>query len=97
VANLTETCDPENKFQLINKVQVEPNTTEDVAMLVEALPDLKDRTDVKRIDTDGGYGSPDVDEAMRKAKVVQIQTAIRGRKPSEEKLGLDLRFRLGDR
>ena len=89
VANLTETCDPENKFQLINKVQVEPNTTEDADMLKQALPDLKDRTDVKRIDTDGGYGSPDVDEAMRKAKVVQIQTAIRGRKPSEEKLGLE--------
>jgi len=89
VANLTETCDPDNDFQLINKVQVEPNTTEDADMLKQALPDLKERTGVKRIDTDGGYGSPDVDEAMRKAKVEQIQTAIRGRKPSEEKLGLE--------
>jgi len=89
VANLTETCDPENKFQLINKVQVEPNTTEDADMLKQALPDLKDRTDVKRINTDGGYGSPDVDEAMQEAKVEQIQTAIRGRKPAEEKLGLE--------
>ena len=89
VANLTETCDPENKFQLINKVQVEPNNTEDADMLKEALPDLKERTDVKQICTDGGYGSPDVDEAMREAKVEQIQTAIRGRKPAEEKLGLE--------
>jgi len=89
VANLTETCDPENKFQLINKVQVEPNTAEDADMLKQALPGLKERTGVKRIDTDGGYGSPDVDEAMRKANVEQIQTAIRGRKPSEEKLGLE--------
>ncbi|MFV2045447.1 MAG: transposase, partial [Anaerolineales bacterium] len=88
-ANLTETCDPENKFQLINKVQVEPNNIEDADMLKEALPDLKERTDVKQIYTDGGYGSPDVDEAMRKAKVEQIQTAIRGRKPAEEKLGLE--------
>ncbi len=88
-ANLTETCDPENKFQLINKVQVEPNNVEDADMLEEALPDLKERTDVKQIYTDGGYGSPDVDEAMRKAKVEQIQTAIRGRKPAEEKLGLE--------
>jgi len=89
VANLTETCDPENKFQLINKVQVEPNNIEDADMLEEALPDLKERTDVKQIYTDGGYGSSDVDEAMRKAKVEQIQTAIRGRKPAEEKLGLE--------
>jgi hypothetical protein len=89
VANMTETCDPDNDFQLINKVQVEPNTTEDAAMLKEALPDLKERTDVEQIHTDGGYGSPDVDEAMWKAKVEQIQTAIRGRKAAEEKLGLE--------
>jgi hypothetical protein len=89
VANLTETCDPKNKFQLINKVQVEPNNTEDADMLEEVLPDLKDRTGVDQIHTDGGYGSPDVDKAMRKANVEQIQTAIRGRKPSEEKLGLE--------
>ena len=89
VANLAETCDPDNEFQLINKVQVESNTTEDAAMLVQVLPDLKERTDVEQIHTDGGYGSPDVDKAMRKAKVEQIQTAIRGRKPSEEKLGLE--------
>lgn len=89
VANLTETCDPDNDFQLINKVQVEPNTTEDADMLEQALPGLKDRTGVDQIHTDGGYGSPDVDKAMRKANVEQIQTAIRGRKPSEEKLGLE--------
>jgi len=89
VANLTETCDPKNKFQLINKVQVEPNNTEDADMLEQVLLDLKDRMDVDQIHTDAGYGSPDVDEAMRKAKVEQIQTAIRGRKPSEEKLGLE--------
>lgn len=89
VANLTETCDPENKFQLINKVQVEPNNTEDAAMLKEALPELKERTGVEEIHTDGAYGSADVDEGMRQAKVEQIQTAIRGRKPPEEKLGLE--------
>jgi len=89
VANLTETCDPENKFQLINKVQVEPNNVDDAKMLKQALPDLKERTDVEQINTDGGYGSPDVDEVMRKANVEQIQTAIRGRRPPEEKLGLE--------
>jgi hypothetical protein len=89
VANLTETCDPKNKFQLINKVQVEPNNTEDADMLEQVLPDLKERTGVDQIHTDGGYGSSDVDKAMRKANVEQIQTAIRGRKPSEEKLGLE--------
>jgi len=89
LANLTETCDPANEFQLINKVQVEPNNIEDADMLVEALPELTERTDVEQIYTDGGYGSPIVDEDMREAKVEQIQTAIRGRKPASEKLNLE--------
>ena len=40
-ANLTETCDPENDLQLIVKVQVESNNTDDAAMLDEVLPELK--------------------------------------------------------
>jgi len=32
---------------------------------------------------------PDVDKTMRKLGVEQVQNAIRGRKPSEEKLGLE--------
>ncbi|MDP3184299.1 MAG: transposase, partial [Anaerolineales bacterium] len=49
VANLSETCDPENPsadsdhppLQLITKVQIAPNTTDDSQLLAEALPDLK--------------------------------------------------------
>ena len=89
VANVTETCHPENEFQLIVKVQTESNNTDDAAMLDEALPELKERTDVDEMYTDGGYNSPTVDETMREHGVEQIQTAIRGRQPSEEKLGLD--------
>ena len=89
VANVTETCDPDNAFQLIVKMQTEPNNTDDAAMLAEALPGLTERMEVDQMDTDGGYNSPAVDTAMREHQVVQIQTAIRGRKPAEEKLGLD--------
>ena len=89
VVNLAETCDPQNGFQLIVKVQTESNNTDDATMLDEALPDLKERTDVEQMHTDGGYNSPDVDEAMRKNHIEQIQTAIRGRNPAADKLGLD--------
>jgi len=89
VANVTETCHPENPFQLIVQVQTESNNTDDAAMLTAALPSLKERTDVDEMNTDGGYNSPDVDDVMRTQQVTQIQTAIRGRKPSEEKLGLE--------
>lgn len=89
VANVTETCNPENELQLVVKVQTEPNNTDDAAMLNEALPGLKERTDVDEMYTDGGYNSPDVDETMREWSIAQVQTAIRGRKPSAEKLSLD--------
>lgn len=89
VTNVTETCHPENPFQLIVKVQTEPNNTDDAAMLAEALPSLKKRTDVDEMNTDGGYNSPEVDEVMREHQVHQIQTAIRGRQPAEEKLSLE--------
>ena len=89
VANIAETCDPSNPFQVITKVQTESNNTDDAAMLNEALPEIKARMDVDEMTTDGGYNSPDVDATMRTHKVKQVQTAIRGRKPSEEKLGLD--------
>lgn len=89
VANVAETCNPENEFQLIVKVQTESNNTDDAAMLDEALPELKERTGVEKVYTDGGYNSSAVDDTMREQEVEQIQTAIRGRKPSEEKLSMD--------
>ena len=89
VGNLTETCDPENDFQLIVKVQVEPNTTDDAKMLDEALPELKERTDVDEMHTDGGYSSEDVDDTMADLEVDQVQTAIQGAKPDPESLGLE--------
>lgn len=88
VANLTETCDPENQVQLITKVQVAPNNVDDTQLLAEALPELKERTDLATLYTDGGYGSPEMDDMLREKAVLQIQTAIRGRKPSIEKLHL---------
>lgn len=89
VANLTETCHPENPFQLIVDLQTEPNTTDDAAMLAERLPSLKKRTGVDEMHTDGGYNSPEVDQVMRQQQVEQVQTAIRGRQPDPDKLNLD--------
>jgi len=88
VANITETCDPENDLQLLTKVQVAPNNIDDTKLLAEALPELKERTDLDTLYTDGGYGSPEMDESLAEEGVEQIQTAIRGQKPSSEKLHL---------
>jgi hypothetical protein len=88
VANLAETCHPENPFQLIMDLHSQPNTTDDAAMLAERLPHLKERTGVDQMHTDGGYNSPQVDQVMRHYQVEQVQTAIRGRQPNPDKLNL---------
>jgi hypothetical protein len=75
-------------LQLITKTQTAANRTEDTDLLVEALPNLKERTDRETLYTDGGYGNPDADQTLQDNRVKQIQTAIRGRNPSTEKLNL---------
>jgi hypothetical protein len=88
VANVTETCDPENELQLITKVQVAPNNVDDGQLLADALPNLKERTAVDTMLTDGGYGSQVSDTALQEQEVQLIQTAIRGRSPDPEKVHL---------
>jgi hypothetical protein len=86
VANVTETCDPDNPFQLIVLTQTAPNTTEDTTLLCEALPALTARTEVHILDTDGGFGGRDVDAALRPHGIIQIQSAFRGQSPDPDRL-----------
>jgi len=88
VANITETCDPENEIQLITKVQVAPNNVDDGQLLAEALPNLKERTDLNTLVTDGGFGSEVSDAALQEQEVRLIQTAIRGAPPDPDKFCL---------
>ena len=104
-ANLPETCDPENPFQLITEdcaegatfTQTAPNSRADSQLLAEALPNPKDRTDLKTLHSDGGFGGPQADVALQEQKVEVVQTAIRGRQPNPEKLHLaDFDIKLDD-
>jgi len=88
VANVTETCDPENPLQLITKVQVAANNRDDADLLAAALPDLKERTAVETLYTDGGFGSPAADEECARQRVEQIQTGLRGAVPDPTHLSL---------
>jgi len=97
VANVAETCDPENSLQLITKVQTAPNSIDDSQLLAEALPNLKERTNLNKIITDGGHGGPEADAVLQNQHVEHIQTAIRGRNPSPDKLHLsDFIIKLND-
>lgn len=83
VANITETSHQKNDFQLILKVQVAPNTTDDAKMLAEIVPELKSKHGLELMNADGAYGSPDVDKVMLDNNVELYQTALRGRQPKE--------------
>jgi hypothetical protein len=88
VVNVTETCNPENELQLITQVQTAPNNQEDTSLLIDALPALARRTDLKQLFTDGAYGSPAVDQALGQQAVELIQSAIRGTHLAAGKLHL---------
>ena len=93
VANVTETCDPENEVQLITKIQVAPNNVADSHLLQEALPNLKQRTQLEILHTDGAYPSPANDEELPKQGVQLVQTGIRGNKPDPHRFNLtDFQF-----
>jgi hypothetical protein len=87
-ANLSQTCDPENKLQLITNVQVATNNIDDADLLAQALPELKERTKLETLYADGGYGSPAADEQLVEHKVELIQSGIRGRAPAADQLSL---------
>jgi hypothetical protein len=87
-ANVTETCDPDNPLQLVTKVQTAANHTDDSQLLAEALPNLKERTQVETLFTDGGHGGPKADKVLQEQQVEHIQTAIRGRTPRDDRFHL---------
>jgi len=88
VANVTETCDADNPFQLVVQVQTAPNTTQDATLLVEALPQLKARTGVHVLYNDAAYCGPLVDPVLREHQVEQVPTAFVGKPPNPNKLSL---------
>lgn len=81
VANLTETCSEENPLQLITQVQVQPNRISDNELLKSGVPELKQRMELEKLVTDGGYTGPSTDQVLRTQGVEQITTGLVGALP----------------
>ena len=81
VANVAETCHPDNPVQLIDQVQVAANQVSDIELLKAGVGVLKERTGVDTLVTDGGYVSPTVDEVLREQGIRQITTGLTGALP----------------
>jgi hypothetical protein len=67
---------------------VASNTTEDSQLLNAALPNLKERTDLETLITDGAYPSEPNDKDLRTAAVRLIQTGMRGHPPDPARFHL---------
>ena len=83
--SVTETCNPENKLNLITDISVTPNNVDDSKILNKRLDIIKEKTpDIAELHTDGGYGSSPNDEKCAEMGIMQIQTAIRGKEAAIE-------------
>jgi hypothetical protein len=88
-ANLSETCDQENGLQLITRVNVAPNTTDDQHFLAEDIKNLKGREGIDQLYTDAGYTGDTAAKATEKHQVKQYVSAIKGRKKDKNGLYLE--------
>lgn len=88
VANMSETCDPENKVQSITDVQMAPNQTDDAQLLSRSLDNQAERgIEVEKVTTDGGYTGPTAEEACEKHEVELRATHMRGGVSAADSLG----------
>jgi hypothetical protein len=88
-ANLAETCDKENDLQLITRMNVAPNTTDDQHFLAEDIENLKEREGIDELYTDAGYTGETAATATEKHQVKQHVSAIKGRKTDKNALHLE--------
>ena len=89
VANITETCDPDNELQLVTALSVQSNVTDDQKLLAEDVARLSERTDIKEVITDAGYTGSTAAEALESHQIKQKISAIKGRKKQKDTLGLE--------
>ena len=81
VANVTETADPENEFNLITDICVENNNVNDNTIIAKQIDELKQKTpDLEELHADGAYGGQESDQKMIDNDVTLVTTACTGRK-----------------
>jgi hypothetical protein len=88
VVNVSETAEPDNPVQLLTDVQVEPNQTDDVCLMEQALAGQQERgIEVERVTTDGGFTGPTGEAVCEEHEVELRATHMRGDKSSDQQWG----------
>ena len=82
---IAETCSPDNELQIITDVIVEENNIDDSKILEDNFEEiLGDETE--EIIADGAYSNKNVQEKLSTSGKDIVTTAIRGRKPDNDKV-----------
>ena len=84
ITNLSETCADENPVQLIVDYVVEENAKGDTDMLEERIGEIKERTGLNELNTDGGYFDGNVEAASRDNDVKLNYTNMTGSEPNPD-------------
>ena len=88
ILNIAESCDPKNPVQLLTDISVHTNNTADDTILPERISELKERTGVEQMITDGGYSGEKAESACQQESVTLIPTEVKGRKLAEDEISL---------
>lgn len=94
ILNIAETCHPDNPLQLLTDISVYTNNTPDDTILTERLPQIKERTGLEQMITDGGYSGEKAESACQQEAVTLIPTEVKGRKLAEDEIAL-AQFQIG--
>jgi hypothetical protein len=86
--NIAETCHPDNKVQMLTDISVYTNNTADETILIERIPQIKARTGLEQMITDGGFSGEKAETACQEESVTLIPTEVKGRKLAEDEISL---------
>jgi hypothetical protein len=88
ILNIAETCHPDNPLQLLTDISLHTNNTTDETILIKRIADLKERTGLDQLITDGGYSGEKAESACQKESVTLVPTEVKGRKLAEAEIAL---------
>jgi hypothetical protein len=78
--SVSETCDPENKIQLLTDISNNDNNKTDDKIAAERVKKRKEQTGLEEDITDGGFEGEDTEKAYEEASVKFVPTEVKGRK-----------------
>jgi hypothetical protein len=78
----------DNKVQMLTDISVYTNNTADETILIERIPQIKARTGLEQMITDGGFSGEKAETACQEESVTLIPTEVKGRKLAEDEISL---------